>query len=46
MGIPISTPFLYGNPRFHIGSTMKRLPVSTWRSPYGNGDRHIPIWTG
>jgi hypothetical protein len=25
---------------------MKRLPVSTWRSPYGNGDRHIPIWKG
>jgi hypothetical protein len=25
---------------------MKRLPVSTWRSPYGNGDRQIPIWKG
>ena len=32
------------NPRFRIGSPMTRLPVSIWWLPYGNGDRHIPIW--
>jgi hypothetical protein len=33
-----------GNPRFHIGSPMTWLPISIWWLPYGNGDRHIPIW--
>ena len=40
--VPISIILWY--PHFHMGSTMKQVPVSIWWSPYGNGDRQIPIW--
>jgi hypothetical protein len=33
-----------GNAHFHMGNKKKWLPVFIQGSPYGNRDRHIPIW--
>jgi len=39
-----TSPFPYGDHRYHTGIQHKWIPVTIRGSQYGSGDCHIPIW--